>query len=334
MHADERIREDEVSAGDIVALVGLRDSVTGDTLCDTHHPLLLEKIAAPKTVISMAIEPKTSADRQRLGEVLQILSREDPTFEYAVNSETGETLISGMGELHLEVLKNRMLRDFNVDAKVGRPRVAYRETITAAVESEGRFIRQTGGHGQFGVVKIRVEPRPAGGLDEDPVTFTVKIKGGAIPQEYIPYVERGIRDAAAAGMQTGYPLMDVHVTLLDGQFHEVDSSEVAFEAAGSLALQRAVEQAGVRLLEPIMRLQVVAPNEYFGDLTADLMARRAEIQDTELRGSTRVITAMAPLASMFGYATSVRSLTQGRATYSMEPSHYAIVPESVAKDLL
>ena len=334
MHAEERIREDEVSAGDIVALVGLKDSVTGDTLCDARHPVLLEKITAPKTVISMAIEPKTSADRQRLGEVLQILSREDPTFEYSVDPETGETIISGMGELHLDVLKNRMLRDFNVDAKVGRPRVAYRETITETVESEGRFVRQTGGRGQFGVVKRRGEPRPAGSLDEDPITFTVKIKGGAIPQPFIPYVERGVRDAAAAGMQTGFPLMDVHVTLLDGQYHEVDSSEVAFEAAGSLALRRAVEEVGVRLLEPVMRLQVVAPNEYFGDITADLMSRRAEIRDTELRGSARVITAMVPLASMFGYATTVRSLTQGRATYSMEPSHYAIVPEGVAKDLL
>jgi elongation factor G len=282
----------------------------------------------------MAIEPRTSDDRQRLGEVLQTLGREDPTFEYRVDADTGQTLISGMGELHLEVLTHRMLRDFRLDVKVGRPRVSYRETIRHAVEAEGRFIRQTGGRGQYGVVKIRVEPRPGGDLGADPITFDVKMKGGAVPQEYIPSVERGIRDAAAGGIVTGYPLIDVHVTLLDGQAHEVDSSEIAFEAAGSFALQQAVEKAGVRLLEPIMRLQVVAPNEYFGDLTADLMSRRAEIRETEMRGTTRVITAMVPLAPMFGYATTVRSLTQGRATYSMEPSHYAVVPDEVAKTLL
>jgi elongation factor G len=334
MHADERIREEQASAGDIVALVGLKDSVTGDTLCDTRHPVVLEKIGIPKTVISMAIEPRTSDDRQHLGEVLQLLAREDPTFEYRVDAETGQTIIAGMGELHLEVLKNRMLRDYKLDAKVGRPRVAYRETIRAAAQAEGRFVRQTGGHGQYGVVEIRVEPRPAADLEEEPVTFVTKIKGGAIPEEFIPSVERGVRDAAAAGIATGYPLIDVKVTLTDGKYHDVDSSEVAFEAAGSLALQQAVEQAGVRLLEPIMRLQVVAPNEYFGDITADLMSRRAEIRETELKGTTRVITATVPLATMFGYATTVRSLTQGRATYSMEPSHYAVVPDDVAKTLL
>jgi len=334
MHAEERIREDEVAAGDIVALVGLKESFTGDTLCDTRHPVLLERIGIPKTVISMAIEPRTSDDRQRLGEVLRVLAREDPTFEYRVDPETSQTIIAGMGELHLEVLKNRMLREFKLDAKVGRPRVAYRETIRSRAEAEGRFVRQTGGRGQYGVVNIIVEPRPATDLEEDPVTFEVKIKGGAIPQEFIPSVERGIREAAAAGIATGYPLIDVKATLVDGKYHEVDSSEIAFEAAGSIALRAAVEQAGVRLLEPIMRLQVVAPNEYFGDITADLMSRRAEISETELKGTTRVITAVVPLATMFGYATTVRSLTQGRATYSMEPSHYAVVPDEIAKTLL
>jgi elongation factor G len=334
MHAEERIREDEVAAGDIVALVGLKESFTGDTLCDTRHPVLLERIGIPKTVISMAIEPRTSDDRQRLGEVLRVLAREDPTFEYRVDPETSQTIIAGMGELHLEVLKNRMLRDFKLDAKVGRPRVAYRETIRSRAEAEGRFVRQTGGRGQYGVVNIIVEPRPATDLEEDPVTFEVKIKGGAIPQEFISSVERGIREAAAAGIATGYPLIDVKATLVDGKYHEVDSSEIAFEAAGSIALRAAVEQAGVRLLEPIMRLQVVAPNEYFGDITADLMSRRAEISETELKGTTRVITAVVPLATMFGYATTVRSLTQGRATYSMEPSHYAVVPDEIAKTLL
>ena len=334
MHADERIREEEACAGDIVAVVGLKDSVTGDTLCDTRHPVTMEKIGIPKTVISMAIEPRTSDDRQRLGEVLQVLAREDPTFEYRVDAETGQTIIAGMGELHLEVLKNRMLRDFKLDAKVGRPRVAYRETIRGKAEAEGRFIRQTGGHGQYGVVEIRVEPRPSRDLEEEPVTFVSRVKGGAVPEEFIPDVERGVRDAAGAGIATGYPLIDIKVTLLDGKFHDTDSSEVAFEAAGSLALQASVEKAGVHLLEPIMRLQVVAPNEYFGDITADLMSRRAAIVATELKGTTRVITATVPLASMFGYSTNVRSLTQGRATYSMEPSHYAVVPDDVAKTVL
>ena len=334
MHADERIHEEEVTAGDIIAVVGLKDAATGDTICDTHHPVYLEPIGAPKTVISMAIEPRTSADRQRLGEVLQILGREDPTFEYRVDPETSQTIISGMGELHLEVLKNRMLRDYKVDANVGRPRVAYRETIRRAVEAEGQFIRQTGGRGQYGRVLIRVEPRPHGELEGDPVTFTTAIKGGAIPQEFIPSVERGVREAAAAGIETGFPLIDIAVTLLDGRYHEVDSSEIAFEAAGSIALQSAVQKAGVRLLEPLMRLQVVAPNEHFGDITADLMARRAEILETHLRGMARVITATVPLAAMFGYSTTVRSLTQGRATYSMEPERYAIVPDDVAKEIL
>jgi len=334
MHADERIREDEAFAGDIVALVGPRNSATGDTLTDTHHPLLLEKMGVPKTVISMAIEPKTSEDRQILGEVLATLAREDPTFEYHVDAETGQTLIAGMGELHLEVLVHRMLRDFNLSVKVDRPRVSYRETIREAVEAEGRFVRQTGGRGQFGVVTLRVEPRPSGDLEADPVDFLWKIKGGAIPEEYRSSVESGIRDAASSGITTGYPLIDVTVRVIDGKYHEVDSSEVAFEAAASLALQRAVEKAGIRLLEPIMRLQVVSPNEYFGDITADLMARRAEIRETHLRGTARVITATVPLATMFGYATVVRSLTQGRATYSMEPERYAVVPDEVAREIL
>ena len=334
MHAEERIREDEACAGDIVALVGLKDASTGDTLTDTRHPVLLERLGVPKTVISMAIEPKTSEDRQRLGEVLATLGREDPTFESYVDTETGQTLIAGMGELHLEVLVHRMLRDYGLNVKVGRPRVSYRETIREAVDTEGRFVRQTGGRGQFGVVKIRVEPRPSGDLEADPVDFLWEVKGGALPHEFAKSVESGVRDAASSGIMTGYPLIDVTVRVLDGQYHEVDSSEVAFEAAGRIALERAVERAGVRLLEPIMRLQVVAPNEYFGEVTSDLVARRAEISDTHLRGTSRVITAMVPLAEMFGYATTVRSLTQGRATYSMEPSHYAVVPDRVAEALM
>jgi len=334
IHADQRIREDQAAAGDIVALVGLKDASTGDTLTDTHHPVLLERMGVPKTVISMAIEPRTSEDRQRLGEVLATLAREDPTFEYGVDAETGQTLIAGMGELHLEVLIHRMLRDYDLHVKVGRPRVSYRETIREAVEAEGRFVRQTGGRGQFGVVTIRVEPRPSGDLEADPVDFVWEVKGGAIPQEFAGPIERGLRDAASSGIMTGYPLIDVTVRVLDGKYHEVDSSEVAYEAAARLALERAVEKAGVRLLEPIMRLQVVAPNEYFGEVSSDLVARRAEISDTHLRATSRVITASVPLAEMFGYATTVRSLTQGRAIYSMEPSHYAVVPDRVAEALL
>jgi len=334
MHAEERIREDQATAGDIVALVGLKGASTGDTLTDTHHAVLLERMGVPKTVISMAIEPLTSEDRQRLGEVLGTLAREDPTFEYYVDAETGQTLIAGMGELHLEVLVHRMLRDYDLGVKVGRPRVSYRETIREAVEAEGRFVRQTGGRGQFGVVTIRVEPRPRGDLEADPVDFVWEVRGGAIPGEFAGPIERGLRDAASSGIMTGYPLIDVMVRVLDGKYHEVDSSEVAYEAAARLALERAVEKAGVRLLEPIMRLEVVAPNEYFGEVSSDLVARRAEISDTHLRGTSRVITASVPLAEMFGYATTVRSLTQGRATYSMEPSHYAVVPDRVAEALL
>jgi len=334
MHAEERIREDKAAAGDIVALVGLKDASTGDTLSDTRHPVVLERMGVPKTVISMAVEPGTSEDRQRLGEVLATLAREDPTFESYVDHETGQTLIAGMGELHLEVLVHRMLRDYDLRVAVGRPRVSYRETIREAVQAEGRFVRQTGGRGQFGVIKIRVDPRPGGDLEADPLDFVWEVKGGAVPQEFAGPVESGVRDAAASGIMTGYPLIDVTVRVLDGQYHEVDSSEVAFEVAGRLALERAVEKAGVRLLEPIMRLEVVAPNEYFGEVSADLVARRAEIRDTHLRGTSRVITAMVPLAEMFGYATTVRSLTQGRATYSMEPSHYAVVPDRVAEELM
>ena len=334
MHAEERIREDKAWAGDIVALVGLRGASTGDTLTDTRHPVVLERMGVPKTVISMAIEPKTSEDRQRLGEVLATLAREDPTFEYHVDAETGQTLIAGMGELHLEVLVHRMLRDYDLRVSVGRPRVSYRETIKKAVKAEGQFVRQTGGRGQYGVVEIEVEPRPGGDLEADPIDYAWQVKGGAIPQEYSRSVEAGIRDAAAGGVWTGYPLIDVAVRVLDGKYHEVDSSEVAYEAAGSLALQKAVEKAGVRLLEPIMHLQVVVPNEFFGDVTADLMARRADIEETHVRGTSRVITAHVPLAEMFGYATTVRSLTQGRASYSMEPSHYAVVPDNVAEALM
>ncbi|MDK1031008.1 MAG: elongation factor G [Planctomycetia bacterium] len=333
MHADERIREDVALPGDIIAVVGLKESVTGDTICDTRRPLLLEKIQFPKTVISMAIEPRRTVDRQRLGEVLKILAREDPTFEYHVNPETGQLIIAGMGELHLEVLKNRMLRDFKVEANVSKPRVAYRETVRKSVEAEGRFVRQTGGRGQYGHVVLRVEPFK-GDPGGPPVLFVDKSKGGVVPRQFMPAVEQGVMDSASAGIISGFPLIDIKVTLLDGSYHDVDSSEVAFQAAASIALRRAVEDAGIVLLEPIMRLEVVVPNEYFGDITADLMSRRAVIKDTELRDKIRVIKAAVPLARMFGYATAIRSLSQGRASYAMEPSRYAPVPEEIAKTVL
>ncbi|HOI55380.1 MAG TPA: elongation factor G [Phycisphaerae bacterium] len=334
MYADERIRQDEAVAGDIVAAVGLKETVTGDTLCDARRPVLLERMHFPQTVISMSIEPQSTAERERLGDVLRILAREDPTFQYHVDSETGQTIVAGMGELHLEVLKHRMLRDFNVDARVGAPRVAYRETIRSAVEKEGRFIRQTGGHGQYGIVKLRVEPFKNPDEDnDDPITFVNEIKQGAIDGKFVPAVEQGVREAAQSGVVSGYPLIDIKVTLVDGKQHSTDSSELAFEAAGSIALRAAVEQAGVILLEPLMKVEIVTPNEFFGDITADLMSRRATITNSDVRNELRIIDAQVPLGEMFGYSTVLRGATQGRASYTMEPDVYAPVPQKVAEKL-
>ncbi|MBN2583407.1 MAG: elongation factor G [Planctomycetes bacterium] len=332
MHADERIRQDVAGAGDIVAAVGPKETVTGDTLCDAKRPVLLERMHFPQTVISMSIEPRSTAEKERLGDVLRILAREDPTFQYRVDSETGQTIVAGMGELHLEVLKHRMLRDFNVDARVGTPRVAYRETIKSTVEKGGRFIRQTGGHGQYAVVRLKVEPfkNPD---DDDPITFVNAIKQGAIDGKYVGSVEEGVREAAQSGVVSGYPLIDIKVTLLDGQDHPEDSSDIAFEAAGAIALRAAVEQAGIVLLEPLMKVEIVTPNEFFGDITADLMSRRATITNSDVRNELRIIDAQVPLAEMFGYATVVRGATQGRASYSMEPDVYAPVPQKVAEKL-
>jgi elongation factor G len=332
LHADELQREEIAYAGDIVAAVGPKDTVTGDTLCDAKRPLLLERMHFPKTVVAMSIEPKSSAERDRLGEVLRILAKQDPTFQYRVDAETGQTIVAGMGELHLEVLKNRMQRDFNVEARIGTPRVAYRETIRSAVEAEGRLIRQTGGHGQFAVVFLRVEPYKSQD-EETTLTFVDDIKGGTIDSKYVDSVEEGVREAALAGIVSGYPLIDVKVTLLDGKEHPVDSSELAFEAAGAIALRLAVEKAGIVLLEPLMKVEVVSPNEFVGEITGDLMSRRATVTASDLRGQLRVIDALAPLAEMFGYATALRGLTQGRASYTMEPHLYAPVPQSVAEKL-
>ena len=333
MHANKRIRREGASAGDIVAVVGLRHSLTGDTLCDTRHPIVLERLKFPDPVISMSIEPRTNADKQKLGEALNTMRREDPSFRYHVDSETGQTVIAGMGELHLEIVRNKLVRDMGVDVRVGRPLVAYKETITAVAEAEGRFIRQTGGRGQYGVVVLRVEPMtPAVG--EPPVAFVDATKGGVVPREFIRSVEQGVRDAAGAGPLAGYPMLNVKAVLIDGKHHPVDSSDIAFHQAGAIAFQEAVGKAHPVFLEPIMSLQVTTPEDYIGSVTGDLNARRAEIKDMEQRGKYRILHALVPLAEMFGYSTTLRSLTQGRGTGTMEPHSFAQAPASVAEEVL
>ncbi|MGZ3381753.1 MAG: elongation factor G [Isosphaeraceae bacterium] len=333
IRADDREQINVAGTGDIVGIVGLKDSVTGDTLCDAAHPILLERIDFPETVISMSIEPVSSADKGKLADTLNALAREDPTFTFKVNEETGQTLISGMGELHLEILKNRMTRDYNLKVHVGRPRVSYRETIKKAVRRvEGICIRQTGGSGLYAKVTIDLEPeaQPKGA----PVLhFVNKLKGGAIPSEFIPAIEAGLREEAKSGGRTGYPLVDLKVTLTDGAYHDVDSSDLAYRFAASDALRKAVEEAGPVLLEPIMRIEVVTPEDYLGNVTGDLSSRRALIDRTSTRGKLIVIDARAPLEKMFGYSTAVRSLSQGRASYTMEPLEYAPAPESMLEAL-
>jgi len=333
IRADEREKIDEALAGDIVGVVGLKDSVTGDTLCDSAHPILLERIEFPETVISMSIEPVNSSDKGKLADTLASLGKEDPTFTYKVNEETGQTLISGMGELHMEILKNRMVRDYKLKVHVGRPRVSYRETIKRGVKKvQGTCIRQTGGSGLYAKVTIDLEPeaQPKGA----PVmAFVNKMKGGVIPSEYIPAIEAGLREEAKSGGRTGYPLVDLKVTLTDGDFHDVDSNELAYRFAASDALRKAVAEAGAVLLEPIMKLEVVTPEDYLGNVTGDLSSRRALIDKTFNRGKLMVIEARAPLEKMFGYSTAVRSLSQGRASYSMEPLEYAAAPDSLLESL-
>jgi elongation factor G len=330
IRADEREKVDLVSAGDIVGVVGLKDSVTGDSLCDAAHPVLLERIEFPETVISMSIEPVSSADKGKLADTL---AGEDPTFAYKVNEETGQTLISGMGELHLEILKNRMIRDYKLKVHVGRPRVSYRETIKQAVRRvQGSCIRQTGGSGLYAKVTIDLEPQtqPKGA----PVlAFVNKLKGGVIPSEFLASIEAGFREEAKSGGRTGYPLVDLKVTLVDGDTHDTDSNELAFRFAASDALRKAVQEAGSVLLEPIMKIEVVTPEDYLGNITADLSSRRALIDKTLTRGKLMVIEARAPLEKMFGYSTAVRSLSQGRASYSMEPLEYSAAPDSLLESL-
>ena len=330
MHANKREEIKEVRAGDIVGVVGLKNTLTGDTLCDETRPVILESIEFPEPVISVAIEPKTKVDQERLSIALGKLAQEDPSFRVSYNEETGQTIIAGMGELHLDIIVDRLLREFKVGANVGKPQVAYRETIKQKSAAEGKFVRQSGGRGQYGHVYIKLEPLEPGGNFE----FNNKIVGGAIPREYISAVEKGIVEALENGVLAGYPVVDVKVTLYDGSYHEVDSSERAFKIVGSMALKNASKKAKPVLLEPIMSIEVVTPEEYMGDVIGDLNSRRGRVQTMNQRAKVRVIAAQVPLSSMFGYATNLRSKTQGRATYTMQFSHYNDVPKNISEDIV
>jgi len=330
MHAAEREEVKEIFTGDIAATIGLKNTSTGHTLCDENHPIAFEKITFPEPVISIRIEPKTKADQEKMSLALRKLTEEDPTFRVKGDLETGETIISGMGELHLEIITDRMRREFKVEGNVGKPQVAYKETIKETAEAEGKYIRQSGGRGQYGHVFLRVEPKERGQVFE----FIDEIKGGIIPREFISAVEKGVKEAMEKGVLAGYPLVDMEVVLYDGSFHEVDSSEIAFKIAGSAALQAAVKRAKPVLLEPIMKLEVVVPSEFFGDTIGDLAARRGKIEETKDRINLKVINAKVPLAEMFGYATALRSLTEGRGNFTMEFDHYAEVPQNIAQVII
>jgi elongation factor G len=330
MHANHREEVNEAFAGDIVAAIGLKSTRTGDTLTMEDDPVILERMVFPEPVIDVAIEPKTKADQEKLGEALQRLAEEDPTFRISSNEETGQTIISGMGELHLEIIIDRMKREFRVEANVGKPQVAYKETITKKVSAEGKFVRQSGGRGQYGDVEIEIEPNEKGGGFE----FQNDIVGGAVPKEYIKPTEDGIVEAMRNGVLAGYPMEDVKVRLFDGSFHAVDSSEMAFKIAGSIAFKEAARKAGPVLLEPIMAVEVVTPEEYLGDVLGDLNARRGKIEGMNPRKDAQVVNAMVPLSEMFGYATILRSMTQGRALYTMQFSHYEQVPKSISDQII
>ena len=331
MHANSSTDVEEVKAGDIAAVIGLKATGTGDTLCAESNPIQLESMEFPEPVISVAIEPATKADSEKLGVALAKLAEEDPTFQVATDPETGQTVISGMGELHLDIIVDRLRREFRVDAAVGRPQVAYRETITRRVEKvEGKYVRQSGGKGQYGHVVIHLEPTgPGGGFE-----FVDEITGGRIPREYIPAVEAGIRDALEGGVLAGYPMVDVRATLIDGSYHDVDSSEMAFRIAGSIAVQEAARRAGAQLLEPVMAVEVLTPEEYMGDIIGDINSRRGQMEGSEQRGNALAIRARVPLSEMFGYATDLRSKTQGRATYTMQFAEYQPVPENIATEVI
>jgi len=330
MHANKREEVTTAVAGEIVAVVGLKEASTGDTLTTEEKPIILESINFPEPVISLAIEPKTRADQEKLGYALKRLAEEDPTFQVKVNRETGQTIISGMGELHLEILVERMKREFKVEANTGRPQVAYKETVLQEAEGEGKYIRQSGGRGQYGHCLLRVTPQERGQGYE----FVNEIKGAAIPREFIPAVEKGVKEAMANGVLAGYPLVDMTVAVFDGSYHEVDSSEIAFKIAGSAALQEAVKNAKPILLEPIMKLEVTTPDDYLGEVIGDLSSKRAKILGTKTRGTVKVIKALAPLAEMSRYATRLRTLTTGRASFYMEPSHYEPVPNEITNRII
>jgi elongation factor G len=330
MHANHREDLDQVWTGDIAAAVGLKNTTTGDTLCDDKNQIILESMEFPEPVIRVAIEPKTKAGQEKMGIALQKLAEEDPTFKTYTDEETGQTIIAGMGELHLEIIVDRLLREFHVEANVGKPQVSYKETIRKSAEQETKYARQTGGKGQYGHVKIRVEPNESGKGYE----FVNAIVGGAIPKEYIPAVDQGIQGAMNAGVVAGYPVVDVKVTLYDGSYHEVDSSEMAFKIAGSMAFKEAMRKADPTLLEPIMKVVVTAPDDYMGDVMGDINSRRGQIAATDVQNGACEVTANVPLSTMFGYATDLRSKTQGRATYSMEPSHYAELPKGLQESLM
>jgi elongation factor G len=330
MHANKREELKEIYAGDIGAAVGLKNVTTGDTLCDEDHPISLESMKFPEPVIAISIEPKTKADEEKMGIALGRLAEEDPTFRVRTDTETGQTIIAGMGELHLDIIVDRMRREFKVEANVGKPQVAYRETIRKKVESEGKYIKQTGGRGQYGHVWLEIESLPpASGFE-----FVDKIKGGRIPREFIPAVEKGLREAIDTGVLAGYPVVDIRCTLFDGSFHDVDSNEMAFKIAASLAFKDGCKRANPVLLEPIMKVDVITPEEYMGDVIGDLNSRRAKIMSMEPRGNIKVVRGTVPLSEMFGYATTLRSLSQGRASYSMEPSHYEEVPRAIAEQIV
>ena len=330
MHANQREEIDKAFAGEIVALVGPKETKTGDTLADENNPILLEKIIFPEPVISLAIEPKTKADQEKLSYSLQRLSEEDPTFKVKINHETGQTIMSGMGELHLEILVDRMRREMGMNVVVGKPQVAYKETIKKEAEAEGKYIRQTGGHGQYGHCFIKVKPLPRG----EGFNFVNKIKGGAIPSEFIPAVEKGVQEALDKGVLLGYPITDIQVTLYDGTYHEVDSSDIAFKIAGSIALQEAVKKASLTLIEPIMKMEVTVPEEFMGVVIGDISSKRGKIIATEKRARAVVIKAYTPLAELSGYATTLRSLTEGRGIFYMEPSHYEEVPQNIIASMV
>jgi elongation factor G len=330
MHANKREEIEGVNAGDIAAAVGLRTVSTGDTICDEKAPIVLESIVFPAPVIELAIEPKTKADQEKLGAAIGKLIQEDPTLRFSTDHETGQTILAGMGELHLEIIVDRMQREFGVGANVGRPQVAYRETIRGTAEAEGRFIRQTGGHGQYGDVNLRVEPL----LDASAIEFVDAIKSGAVPREYISAVEKGVREALEAGVLAGYPLAGIKVTLFDGSYHDVDSSEMAFKIAGSMGVRAAAHKAKPVLMEPVMSVEVVVPEEYMGDIIGDLSSRRGRIEGLELRGTSQIVKSRVPLAQMFGYATAMRSLTQGRGSFTMHFGRYEEVPGLMAEEII